>query len=436
MSSYNPVAAGRDLDARNKLNQAKRELQKTLSGGKAAPSFDEDTEIVDVDPQVVVRLNAAKSSLRETLSGDKPKPKLNAASSPDEARNQLVKTMSRGKAPVAAIPITETTMHYMVEGSGIKIASTVTEGSIQKLNEAKASWKKTMSGEATEAPVAIQREPSQTLTASQQMKFNATQRDARGTMANLEDATKIAMAKDELVRTMKQDGGIRNQTEDSSQTNTPKCVPFSGGFPITVRSRGRTLEQLLAEQSKKVVSPSPAVSSGEDADDNGDVDDGGDWSPSQAQKEPEFSPEKVKQDLVTWAMVGGKVDRRKAKSVFLVQNGRGDSADDYEVPLATIGKDGEPQYQEKLLDDAYDHASGKFNNIANRSLQNRVILLKKKAGHSLSDEQADYKMRHMAAASPFYSVEPNESEIDLATMKMDSTYQDAILALHRTQRGK
>lgn len=257
----------------------------------------------------------------------------------------------------------------------------------------------------------------------------------------IEDATKIAFAKDELVKTMKQNAfGIPNQTYDSSNTNTPSGIPYAPDHPIT--ARGRTYAQLLAEEAAKAAEPSssPAVASGQSnlapgSDVEGNKK-GGDSSPTETQKEPEFSPEKVKADLVTWAMVGGKVDRRKAKSVFLVQNGRGDSADDYEVPLATIGDDGEPKFHPKLLDNAYDHASGKFNNIANRSLQNRVIRLKKKAGHDLTSEQADYKQRHMAAASPFYSVEPNESEIDLATMKMDSTFQDAILALRRTQRGK
>ncbi|MGD0955018.1 MAG: hypothetical protein ABR985_21975 [Methanotrichaceae archaeon] len=398
------------MDARRKLLEAKQALLSALSNGKANPAdVDSGVEVIDVDPSVIALQNSARFQLASTLSG-KSEPKYgfpanslvsatdSAAVTPDQARSSLIKTMSRGRSPVETPPLEESTMHYFTP-DGHQIASTVTPGSIMKLNQAK--------------------------------------RELRGTMANLEDTTKIAMEKDELVKTMKRNGGIRNQTEDSSQTNTPNGVPFSGGFPITVQSRGRTLELLLAEQSEKVVSPSPAVSSGEDADDNGDVDDGGDWSPSQAQKEPEFSPEKVKADLVTWAMIGGgKIDRRKAKSVFLVQNGRGDSADDYEVPLATIGDDGEPQYQEKLLDDAYDHASGKYNNIANRSLQNRVIRLKKKAGHSLTSDQADYQTRHMAAASPFYSVEPNESEIDLATMKMDSTFQDAIVAIRRTQRGK
>ena len=407
-SNTKQLAAGKDMDARRRLLDAKRELLKTLSNGSANPSdVDSGVEVIDVDPRIIAKQNGARSELFTTLSGCKSKDGFPAhalvsatdsvAFTPDQARASLIKTMSRGRSPVETLPLEESTVHYFTP-DGHQIASTVTPGSILKLNQAR--------------------------------------RELRGTMANLEDTTKIAMAKDKLVKTMqKQNGGIRNQTEYSSQTNTPNGVPFSGGFPITVRSRGRTLELLLAEQSEKVVSPSPAVSSGEDADDNGDVDDGGDWSPSQAQKEPEFRPEKVKADLIQWSMgKGGKVDRRKAKSVFLVQNGRGDSADDYEVPLATIGETGEPQYQEKLLDDAYDHASGKFNNIANRSLQNRVIRLKKKAGHSLSSEQADYKMRHMAAASPFYSVEPNESEIDLATMKMDSTLQDAIVALRRTRK--
>ena len=397
------------MSDRIKLMEAKKALLSTLSQGKANPSdIDSGVEVIDVDPRVIAKQNSARSELANTLSG-KSEPKMgfpvnslvsatdSAAVTPDQARSSLIKTMSRGRSPVETPPFEESTVHYFTP-DGHQIASTVTPGSIMKLNQAK--------------------------------------RDLRGMMANLEDTTKIAMAKDKIVKTMQKQNafGIPNQGFDSSNTITPSGVPYAPDHPITCR--GRSYEQLLAEESVDKPSPSPAVASGQDADEDGNVSGDGDYSPTETQKEPEFSPEKVKADLVAWAMVGGgKIARRKAKSVFLVQNGRGDSADDYEVPLATIGRDGEPQYHPKLLDDAYDHASGKYNNIANRSLQNRIIRLKKKAGHSLSSEQADYSHRHMSAASPFYSVEPDESEVDLATIKYDEQYQEAIRALHKTLRG-
>ena len=133
---------------------------------------------------------------------------------------------------------------------------------------------------------------------------------------------------------------------------------------------------------------------------------------------------------------GGKIDRRKAKSVFLVHSGRGDSADDYQLPLATIGENGEPQYQEKLLDDAFDHASGKYTGLANRSLQNSVIRLKRKAGHSLSSNQADFMQRHMSVGSRYYDISPTSEDIGSEILKYDAAYQAAIVALKRTLSGK
>lgn len=387
-SNTKQLAAGRDMDARRKLADARKALLSTLSNGTANTNdIDTGTELVDVDPSVVVRLNAARSALADTLSGVKPKPKQN--SSPAEARDALVKTMSSGRAPVAANPIEESTVHYFTS-DGHQIASTVTPGSIMRLNQAK--------------------------------------RELAGTMSQLEDTTKIAMAKDELVKTMKQNGGIRNQTEDSGNTITPSGTPFSGGFPINVRSRGRTLEQLLAAESADKPSPSPAVSSGQGADEDGD------YAPNMA--DVEFQPEKASAALLDQFSRGNKILKGAAK-YFLAVSGDENDRESYHVPLAVVDPDSQLiRYHPAALSAGWKHASGEFSGTANRILQQKIVKIKQANAIPLDNDENDFIQRHMAAASRFYDITPSSVEIDEQTLKYDAEFTTALRNLQKTIRSK
>jgi hypothetical protein len=395
--SYNPKRSGAEMSDRIKLIEAEKAWLSTLSQGKANPAdIDSGTKIVDVDPKIITKLNSARAELAHTLSGGKPKQGFPAntlvsatdsvATTPDQARASLVKTMSAGRAPVAEIPIEESTVHYMTP-SGHQIASTVTPGSILKLNQAR--------------------------------------RELRGTMANLEDATKIAMEKDQLVKTMKQNAfGIPNQTYDSGNTDTPSGVPHTPDHPIT--ARGRTYAQLLAEESADKPTSVPTVASSQGADEDGNVEGDGDWSPSQA-----------KADLIkAFTDSDGKIRKQQAQKWFLTVIGDGSNPDHYNVPLGTVSPVSQMvSYHPDALSEAFKHASGGYNSAVNRPLQNRIVRIAQRNKIPLTDSMQEHAIRHMAAESRYYGVDSSE-EIDSEILKYDAEYQAAIIGLKKTLSGK
>ncbi|MGD0955186.1 MAG: hypothetical protein ABR985_22825 [Methanotrichaceae archaeon] len=325
------------MDSRRRLLDAKRELLKTLSNGSANPAdVDSGVEVVDVDPSVIAKQNSARFQLASTLSG-KSEPKYgfpanslvsatdSAAVTPDQARASLIRTMSRGRSPVETPPLEESTVHYFTP-DGHQIASTVTHGSIMKLNQAR--------------------------------------RELRGTMANLEDTTKIAMAKDELVKTMRQKSfGIPNQGYDSGNTNTPSGIPYAPDHPITCR--GRSYEQLLAEENADKPTGVPAVASSQGADEDGNIDGDNDWAPDQHQTgysapDQPFNAEDAKADLIkVFTGADGKIRKQQAQKWFLTVNGDGSTPDACNVPLGTLSPVlQEISYHPDALSEAFRHASG------------------------------------------------------------------------------
>lgn len=353
----------------------------------------------------------AKKRLWETLSGQKQNDidadistmigyrpisdviRLNAA------KKEMQQTLS-GKVPVEATPITESTVDYRLP-SGVRIASDVTPGAILRLNAAK--------------------------------------RELDGTLSQLTAATEIAVEKDRLIKTMQQGGGgIRNQSEDSGRTNLePGQSVYDGGFQIT--ARGRTLDELLAEEAKKAdqETPIPAIRSRQTGGE-------ANWSPSQAQgkdfdayvDDSEFDPSEAASDLLdTFTGSDRRIRKQQASKYFLTVSGDGSSRDHYAVPLGKMSKTSlTVDYNPKALDNAFAIASGRDNGMAVRALQNRIIRLKQRNQFDLTPEQADYQTRHMSAASPFYSVDPSD-ELDEQLMKYDAEFTTALQSLHKTLRG-
>jgi hypothetical protein len=160
-----------EAEERQRIACARARLWNTLSSGKYKGDPDTST-IEEIRPlSDVLWLNSAKASLRQTLSGSAKEPRQKLDGCPacqQEARRQLIKTMS-GRSPEAPISIEESTIEYRT-AQGSKIASVVSPASIIKLQSAR--------------------------------------REMQGTMAGLNRAATIAIAKDNLIRTM-QSSGVR-----------------------------------------------------------------------------------------------------------------------------------------------------------------------------------------------------------------------------------
>ncbi|MGD0952452.1 MAG: hypothetical protein ABR985_08660 [Methanotrichaceae archaeon] len=362
---------------RQKILEAKKRLWETLSGQKQ--------HAIDADISTTIGYRPISDVIR-----------LNAA------KKEMQQTLS-GKVLVEATPITESTVDYRLP-SGVRIASDVTPGAILRLNAAK--------------------------------------RELDGTLSQLTAATEIAFERDGLIKTMQQGGGgIRNQTEDSGDTNLqPGEVAYSGGWEITGRGGRVTLATIAAEEAKKADQPTPipAITSRQTGGQS-------DWSPSDAQgkdfpascDDDEFDPDDAAGDLLdTFTGSDGRIRKQQAAKYFLNVNGDGSDRSHYAVPLAKMDKTSlTVDYHPEALENAWAIASGRDSGQAVRVLQNRVIRLKKKAGFDLTPDQADYQTRHMSAPSTYYSVDPS-AEIDEQILKYDSQYTAALKSLQRTIRGK
>jgi hypothetical protein len=314
--------------------------------------------------------------------------------------------MSRGRL-VTTPPLEESTVHYMLP-SGARIASDVTPGAILKLNQARQEMKDTMSF--------------------------------------IEDRTRTAVVRDQLIKTMSGGGDNSRGATDTTLDSpiTPSGVPFTGGWQIT--ARGRTLGQLLAEENVDKPSPSPAVTSGQGRDEDGNVDGDGDYAPSQAQGKDfdasvdngEFDADEAASDLLNmFTGKDGRIRKQHAAPYFLTVSNDGSERSHYAVPLARMNKvSQQPEYSNDALDNAFAIASGRDNGMAVRALQNRVIRLKKRAGFDLTPEQTDYQERHMSAPSLYYDVAPSPEEIDNQLLKYDSQYMAALTSLQKAVRSK
>jgi hypothetical protein len=133
-------------------------------------------------------------------------------------------------------------------------------------------------------------------------KVNASDADT-GTAVEyrpISDVIKLNAAKQEMrnllagmpATVVKQNAGIRSVIEDSNQTNLePGQGVYDGGYQVT--SRGRTLEQLLADQD--VPTPIPAITNRQTAGQS-------DWSPDTANDDysadQPFNADKARDDLL------------------------------------------------------------------------------------------------------------------------------------------